>query len=229
LHETRTVDLQLADASPLFPFFFAAHAEAAEQYRKARTKILQLMPAARVIAVSSPGPGDGKTVTAINLAAAFALKSAVRVLLVDADLRRSAIHTRVGVPVAPGLAEVLKGFCRPEDAVVRPDRLDNLFIMPAGKSGANPTDLLDSDRWKCATDHFRRQFDYVIVDSPPLGPVADYDLLEAACDAIVLVVSPDHTSRKLCFEAIRRIPDTKFAGVLLNRAPRPRFWQSPDY
>jgi capsular exopolysaccharide synthesis family protein len=214
----RTVSLRIPGPSPLLPFDSGNH-RPSEQYRILRTKIVQHPKQPRLIVVSSPAAGDGKSVTAINTAAALSLKSEAEVLLVDGDFRRSAIHGQLGIPEAPGLAETLSGTCALEDAVVRTREFPHLFVLAAGSLQGNPVELLDSAAWRALCAGLRERFRYVIVDSPPVGAVADYDLIQAACDGVILVIRPDHTDRTLCMKALETVPKAKFLGVLLNCVP----------
>jgi capsular exopolysaccharide synthesis family protein len=208
--------LRVSDSTPLL----ASQPEqphAAEQYRIVRTRILQHPSGPSLLVVSSPSMGDGKTVTAVNLAAAFAMKSEEQILLIDADLRRSAVHSYLRVPRAPGLAEVLAGTCRPQDAIFRVGQIPSLHVLPAGEPAANPTELLGSSRWLALVNTVRQHFRRVIVDSPPVEVVADYDLIAAACDSVVLVIRPGCTNRTLCLRALEKTK-TKLRGALINGA-----------
>lgn len=206
--------LEVSDSAPLL----SSRKEelfAAEQYRMVRTRILQHPSKPCVMVISSPGIGDGKTVTAVNLAAAFAMKSEEQVLLMDADLRRSTIHSRLRVPEAPGLAEVLSGACEPQDAIFRVEQIPGLCVLPAGKSGCIPTELLGSSRWLALMQTLRQRFQRVFVDSPPVEAVADYDLIAAVCDGVILIVRPDRTNRSLCLRALEKT-HANCLGVLIN-------------
>jgi capsular exopolysaccharide synthesis family protein len=214
----RTMGLRLPAPSPLLPFE-KGQRRASEQYRILRTKISQHPKQPHLIVVSSPAPGDGKSVSAINTAGALSLKSEGRVLLVDADLRKSAIHAQLGLPESPGLTDVLKGSCTLEEAVVHIQEFPNLFVLPAGTAAYNPVELLDSPQWRSLCERVRTLFRYVVLDSPPVGAVADYALIQAACDGVILVVRPDHTNRLLCQKALETIPKAKLLGMLLNCVP----------
>jgi capsular exopolysaccharide synthesis family protein len=215
---SRTVALHIPAPSPLFPFE-EGQWRAAEQYRILRTKIVQHPKQPRMIVVSSPSPGDGKSVTAINLAATLSLKSEARVLLVDADFRKSAIHTQLGISETPGLVDVLRGTCSLEDAAVNARELPNLYVIPAGATPLNPAELLDNTRWPAICAEFRRLFRYVVIDSPPVAAVADFDLIQAPCEGIVLVVRPDHTYRPLLRRSLDIVAKTKLLGVVVNCVP----------
>jgi protein-tyrosine kinase len=210
----RCCPLTLAPLSPLLPFGEADFA--GEQYRIARTKIAQHPKRPRLVVVSSPAPGDGKSITAINLAGALSLKSEGKVLLVDGDFRRSSIAAILGLPESPGLAEVLSGGCTLEEALIQVEQYSNLCVLPAGEAVSNPTELFDSTRWYAVVAAIRKNFQYAIVDSPSIGILADYDLIQAQCDGIVIVLRPGHTDRKLVFKAIDSVPKEKLVGVVLN-------------
>jgi capsular exopolysaccharide synthesis family protein len=224
----RTVSIQLSEDSPVLPFD-TEHQRAGEQYRMARTKLLHHPLKPRLVVISSAGSGDGKTVTAINLAGAMALKSEAEILLVDGDLRRSQIAPLLGIPNTPGLADVLGGHCQLEDAIVRLEQFPNLCILPGGKPTANPTELLDSNRWLVLCAAVREQFKYVIFDAPPIAAVADYELIQTHCDGVVLVVRPDHTDRKRCLEALKIVPKERLIGVVMNCVRDWFLWKTQDY
>jgi len=216
--EIRSIALRVPAPSPLLPFE-NGHGRPSEQYRILRTKIVQHPNQPHLILVSSPASGDGKSTTATNAAAVLSLKSNARVLLVDADFRKPAIHTQLGLPAAPGLAEVLKGASSLEDALVRTQEFPNLFVISAGVPPPNPVELLDSTNWQAFCAKIRDLFRYVVIDSPPVGSVADNDLIQATCDGVVLVVRPDHTNRQLYEKALKVVPRAKFLGVVLNCIP----------
>jgi capsular exopolysaccharide synthesis family protein len=214
----RTLSLRLPAPSPLLPFE-KGQQRPSEQYRILRTKIGQHPKQPHLIVVSSPAPGDGKSVSAINIAGALSMKTEGQVLLLDADLRKSAIHVQLGLPESPGLTDVLRGACTLEEALVHIPEFPNLFVMSAGTPAGNPVELLDSPAWPGLCARLRGLFRYVVLDSPPAGAVADYDLIQAVCDGVILVVRPDHTNRLLCQKSLENVPKAKFLGVLLNCVP----------
>lgn len=213
----RSVKLQLHRQSPALPFD-GSEPRAAEQYRIIRTRIAHDPRQPRICVVSSPTPGDGKTITTLNIAAALALKTGVTSVLVECDLRRSGIAATMGIPAEPGLAGVLEGTCTLEEAIVKVEEIPGFHILPAGKAHANPTELLDSERWRevCAT--LKRQFHYSVLDSPPIGSVADYELLQRSAEGVIIVVRPDHTDRARARKAIASVPRDKLLGMVINCA-----------
>ena len=217
-HFPRRVSLTVPSSAPLLPFE-DPRARAAEQYRIARTRISHHPNRPQLVVVSSASPGDGKSLTAINLAGALALKNDAYTLLLDADFRRSTLPSLLGLPASPGLAEITAGQCGFEDAVVQAEQYPNLHILVSGHLGnENPSELLDSTRWHSLLQALRAKYRYIIIDSPPVGAVADFDLIQMAADATLLVVRPDHTKRSACLKAIETIPKSKFLGVILNCA-----------
>lgn len=207
--------LRVSALSPVFPLD-DAHPEAAEQYRIIRTKLLHHALQPRVIEITSPSSGDGKTVTAVNTAACLALKDDCSVLLIDADLRRSSVADLLGLKAEPGLADVLAGRMSADAAIHEVREIPNLSILTAGGRVKNPAELLDSERWKELIEECRLRFRYVIVDTTPVAAVADYELVQFVCDGVVLVLRPDHTDRKLCTNALTIIPKGKLLGTVLN-------------
>lgn len=202
---------------------------AAEQYRIVRTRILQDSREPAFVVVSSPSTGDGKTVTAVNLAVLFALRSDDRIVLIDADLRRPSVHERLKISRTPGLTEVLNGKCRLEDALCRVEPYGNLYVLPAGAQDPNPAELFNSIHWKELVRAVREQFHRQIADAPPVGAVADCDLITKASDGLILVVRPDHTSRDLCQKALDSV-EKKLLGVLLNGVEEWMLWKPyPPY
>jgi protein-tyrosine kinase len=212
--QVRPLALRLSDMAPLLSAK-AVEPDATEQYQFVRTRIMHYPTATRMLVVSSPGIGDGKTVTAVNLAGTFARTGEEEVLLVDADLRCSKVHSYLRVPRSPGLAEVLAGRCGLHEAIFRVEQIPSLCVLPAGEPGGSPTELLGSSRWLTVAKAMREQFDRVFVDCPPAEAVADYDLIAAACDGVLLIVRPDHTNRALGLRALEKVRE-KLVGVLLN-------------
>ena len=224
----RSMVLQIPAGLPLLPFD-NTHPHAAEQYRIIRTKLLQHPRQPSTILVSSAGPMDGKTVTAVNIAGALALKTEDNVLLLEGDLRRPVLSLQLGTPASPGLSDVLGGGMPLDDALVRIEQFPNLYLLVAGEPRSNPAELLDSSGWQALLAQFRTRFRYIVIDSPPMGRVADYDLLQAACDGVIVVARQDHTERHACLRALEGIPKDKLLGVVMNCVAKWFLWRSPGY
>ncbi|HUO28114.1 MAG TPA: CpsD/CapB family tyrosine-protein kinase [Bryobacteraceae bacterium] len=214
----RVLPIELPESSPLLPYD-GTNARAGEQYRAIRTNLLQHPDAPRVLVVSSGGPGDGKTLSAVNTAAALAMKGETTVLLMDADLRNPSLARILGLPQAPGLGDVLTGDCALEDAIVETAQFANLYVLPAGKARRNPAELLDSAHWHQLCETVKISFRFVLIDTPPIAAVTDYDLVQVIADGVIFVVRPDHSDRNLCLAALEKVNAAgKLTGVLVNCA-----------
>ncbi len=224
----RNLPVTAASDRPILPFDLG-DSVVNEGYRKIRTQLLQTPTEPRVIVISSPSQGDGKTLTSINLAGALALKHDINCVLLDADLRRGDIAASCGLPEGPGLGDYLSGRCRLEDALIRVQQLPNLFVITSGEYRTNPVELLDSPRWLSLLDNLRERFRFVIIDVPPMGSLADYDLVEAASDGVILVVRQDHTTRNAVHSALQSVPPAKRLGIIMNAAVNPSYARRAGY
>jgi protein-tyrosine kinase len=210
----------------------AAASFAAEQYQGLRLTIERVARTreVRVIAVSSPAAADGKTVTAINLAGALARGSDERVLLIDADLRRPSIASLFDIPPKTrGLADILTDDAVPLTTVVKPLNGFNLAVIPAGIPRRRIGDILRSDRLDALLAEARRQYAYIILDTPPLLPVFDSALLAKSVDGLLMVVAANRTPRKLLGEALNMVEPAKMLGIVFNRDERPLFGYYNSY
>ncbi len=200
----------------------------AESYRALRTSLLlsNLGAPPKVIMVTSALPQEGKTTTSINTAVVLAQKG-VRVLLVDADLRRPSIHKTLGMGPHSGLSNVLTGTATLEQAITRSVILPNLFVLTAGTPPPNPAELLASTNMRDVLEELSGQYDHIVIDTPPSLSVTDAVVLSPRADAVVLVIRSGQTTK----QALRRSRDTlmqvnaKVVGVLLNAVDL----RSPDY
>jgi succinoglycan biosynthesis transport protein ExoP len=200
----------------------------AESYRALRTSLLlsNLGAPPKVIMITSALPQEGKTTTSINCAVVLAQKG-IRVLLIDADLRRPSIHKTLGMGPRSGLSNVLTGSATLQQTITRSPVLPNLFILPAGTPPPNPAELLASANMRDVLEELRAQYDHIVVDTPPTLSVTDAVVLSPRADAIVLVIRSGQTTK----QALRRSRDVllqvnaKVSGVLLNAVDL----TSPDY
>jgi len=200
----------------------------AESYRALRTSLLlsNLGAPPKVIMITSALPQEGKSTTSINCAVVLAQKG-VRVLLIDADLRRPSIHKSLGMGPRSGLSNVLTGSTTLQQAITHTAVLPNLDVLPAGTPPPNPAELLASTNMRDVLIELREKYDHIVVDTPPTLSVTDAVVLSPRADAIVLVIRSGHTTK----QALRRSRDilmqvnAKVAGVLLNAVDL----SSPDY
>ncbi len=194
----------------------------ADQYRTLRHVLEGQHPAKRLIAVTSAIAGDGKTTTAINLAGALAHAPEARILLMDLDLRTPSAGKRLGLgSQSPGLVDLLLDPDLTLTDVARQHPRFRLAAVPAGRAMNVPYELLKSPRLSDLLRQARQQYDYVIVDTPPLVPVPDSRLIADRVDGFVLVVSAHRTPRQLFGEALSMMDPTKVIGIVFNGDDRP--------
>lgn len=213
--EYRSVSLRVPKGLPLFPFN-SETSPAGEEYRMLRTNVLHHPGNPKCIAVSSAAPGDGKTITAINLAGILAMKAESRYLLIDTDMRHRSLAAALGIPESPGLSNVLAGTCSLEDAIVGIADLPGLYVLPAGDASENPAELLDSGLWVSTIAKLREQFTGIVCDTTPMAVVADFKLVQKVADGVVLVVRPGHTNRSAFQRALQIEPQSMLIGVVVN-------------
>jgi len=200
----------------------------AESYRALRTSLLlsSLGGPPKVILITSALPQEGKTTTSINSAIVLAQKG-TRVLLVDADLRRPSIHKTLGIGPGNGLSNVLTGNATLQQSIIQSAILPDLFVLPAGTPPPNPAELLASTNMKDVLDQLRREYDHIVIDTPPTLSVTDAVALSTSADRVVLVIRSGQTTK----QALRRARDVllsvnaRVCGVLLNAVDL----SSPDY
>jgi capsular exopolysaccharide synthesis family protein len=191
----------------------------AEAYRTLRTALFlsRAGEAPRTLLFTSATEGEGKTLTTINTSVIFA-QMGLRVVVIDADLRRPRCHKVLGVRNWVGLTEVLTGQ-REVQEVIKPTGTENLFLLPSGAVPPNPAELVGSRKMQELMTTLLQQFDCVIVDTPPVLPVSDALLLTRLVDGVVMVVNGQKTPRHLLKEARSRLlyARAKILGVVLNR------------
>ena len=191
----------------------------AEAFRALRTNVLfsTAQKGCRVVVVTSSGPGEGKTIVASNLAMGVAY-AGQRVLLIDGDLRRPRVHEVFGYETEPGLSNALIGDAKTSDAVRRAD-VPGLCVLTSGRVPPNAAELLGSRRFKELLASVRGQFDWVVIDSPPVMAVTDPNILANLADSVVFVIGAEMTSYKIARRAVEQLERGRavFAGSVLNR------------
>jgi capsular exopolysaccharide synthesis family protein len=215
-------EAQRLDGSAAQAAFVLAHdpfAITTEAYRMLRTTLLvaQAETSPTTLLFTSGMHGEGKTVTAVNTAAVLAQMGA-RVLVIDADLRCSACHTVLGVDNKAGLAEVLAGRWDPAD-VIRPTVSESLFILSSGSVPSNPAELVGSKQMRAVLATLQEQYDYILIDSPPVMLASDAMLLSTMVDGVLLVANAQRTPRRVVRDARTRLTcaRARILGVVLNQ------------
>ena len=200
----------------------AAHAPqsiAAEQYRLLRTRVTRAENGrpCRSIIVTSPNKGDGKSLTAANLALTMAQDPQQRVLLLDADLRRPSIHRLFGISETPGLSDVLMGGATLEESlVVVPEH--RLTLLPSGLVPTHPAELLGSSGMRRILDTLRSKFDRILIDMPPVAPLADVAVAAPMADGVLMIVRAGVTPKPAIERALAGFDGVKVLGLVLNDA-----------
>ncbi len=190
----------------------------AEQFRALRTRIGQIEFGGRdcrSIVVTSPTPGDGKTVTSSNLALSMAQEFHRKVLLIDADLRKGALHRMFGVDGEPGLTDVLAGDLSLEEALIWIPEF-RLTLLPAGRPTNQPTELLGSFEMRRTVDTLRTHFDRIVIDTPPALALADVGVVGPLSDGVLVVVRAGRTPRPAIERALRQVAPARVLGLVLN-------------
>ncbi len=189
-----------------------------EQYRRLAAALHQQQATSglQVVMVASAVAGEGKTLTASNLAMTLSESYQRRVLLIDADLRRPTVHDVFKIPGSPGLSEGL--VASDESPLVVHDVTPMLTVLTAGRPTNDPTAALTSGRMRRLIDEARTRFVWVVIDTPPVGILTDANLLSAMVDGAVLVVKAGQTPYQLVQQAVHAIGQDRVVGVVLNRA-----------
>ena len=192
--------------------------KAEEYYNALRTNIQLSGNNLQVISITSVKPGEGKSTTSTNIAWAFA-RAGYKTLLVDADIRNSVMS---GVfksrEKITGLTDFLSGTTDLSHGLCDTN-VENLFVVQAGSISPNPTALLQSENFSTMIDTLRKYFDYIIVDTAPIGIVIDAAIITQKCDASVLVTAAGEANRKDVQKAKGQLEQTNkpFLGVVLNK------------
>jgi capsular exopolysaccharide synthesis family protein len=192
-----------------------------ESYRSIRTKLTRFQATQGIhsVAISSTGPNEGKTVSALNLGMSMAQLETQRVLLIDGDIRTAGLSKLTGTTGTLGLAEVLAGQASFEEAMVATN-IPRLFTVGAGELVSPAPDLFAGAKWKEFVGWCSQLFDTVIVDCPPILGLADFDLITAACDGVLMVVRARRTAREALGETVQHLQGKKLLGVILNGMER---------
>lgn len=190
-----------------------------EAFRSIRSRLLLSRDGAgvRALVVTSTGVGEGKTVVASNLAISMAMVGR-RVLLVDGDLRRSRVHTLFDVPNSPGLSDLVAGTAATPEAI-RPSSIRGLSILPAGVYRGSASDLLEAAHLGHLVAELASEFDFVIIDSPPVMAVADAAIIANAASSVLFVVGAG-VSLEVATAALQRLTaaQAQVIGAVFNKA-----------
>lgn len=195
--------------------------EITSAYKILRTQVLQRMVAKswNALAVTSPGPGQGKTVTAINLAISLAREVHHTVLLVDLDMRRPSIHRYLGLDVKVGISDVLTKGAVVSQALINPG-IERLVVLPGREALPNSSELLKAPRMRQLVKELKSRYltRFIIFDLPPLLSVDDAIAFAPYVDAALVVIAEGITTREELQNASTLLASTPVIGTVLNRS-----------
>jgi protein-tyrosine kinase len=190
---------------------------ALEAYRALRTRLMRVQSktGSKTIAITSSLPGEGKTLTTMNLGLCYAQLPQQRVLVIDADLRTCGLTSLLDHPSTVGLAEVLAGKATAEEAVVATNQ-KNFFVLPAGTISSSPPELFTGSHWPELLGRCSELFEIVLVDTPPIIPLADFELISVACQGVVMVVRAHYGQRETLQKSANSVDRKKLLGFVFN-------------
>ena len=192
-----------------------------EQFRLLRSRLglMQKQHGIKTVLITSAVPQEGKTFTACGLAGVFAQEPGKRVVLIDADMRKAGSGKNFGLNGSsgnPGFSDVLGGHQEFQSSLLM-SMNPEFFFMPSGPLPSNPSELLSSENLERALKSAAEDFDWVIIDSPPVLALSDAMLLAPLCDTVILVVKANSTPSKMVLDAVDRIGRDRICGIVLNR------------
>jgi capsular exopolysaccharide synthesis family protein len=205
------------------PVASSPHGARAEAYRQVRTTLISARrPRLRTMAVTSASVGEGKTSVATNLAVSLS-RAGHRVAVVDADLRRPCVATFFGLKAEHGLTDVLAGTCSLRQALTLADD-GRLVVLSSGAPPANPSEALAGMAMKHVLRQLADEYDYVLVDTPPVLPVSDPLVLAPLVDGVILIIQPGRTTRDRVKRAIKALDQVNatILGVVPNKSGKGR-------
>jgi capsular exopolysaccharide synthesis family protein len=215
-----TIPLVKGSDGPVLSLVDQPHTHHAEAIRRLRTNILfvDVTTQGHSFVITSSNPGEGKTTTSVNLAIAMA-DAGSKVLLIDGDLRNPSIAKSMGLEGSAGLTTVLLRRAEPAD-VIQVWRDTTLHVLPAGQIPPNPSELLGSEAMSQLFQKLAQDFDYILIDSPPINPVIDAVLLNQLTHGLIMVVASERTKRRELESALRSLEtvEVPVAGFALNLA-----------
>ena len=189
----------------------------AEKFRFLGVRLRQLQHSRQLkkLLITSSIPEEGKSTVSANLATILARKQQPKILLVDGDLRRPSLSKQFGLGKLPGLSEWLHGEPRPIEHIYRLEG-PNLWFLPAGRPPENPLELMQSGRLSQLLDQLSGWFDWIIIDSPPVLPLADTSVWARLADGILLITREGTTKRRPLQSGLQALEISKVLGVVVN-------------
>jgi receptor protein-tyrosine kinase len=201
-----------------------------EEFRTLRTRLnhLQTLQPLKTLVVTSASPAEGKSFTATNLALTQAQLADKRVVLADFDFRRPSLEKTLQLSASPGITDYLRGEI-PLSKAIRKLASPDLYVMTAGQNVSNPLELLNLRECRALINELHQNFDWVIIDSPPLLFAADGNLLATMCDGTILVVRIGSTTVDTVSRALQSLCENNVLGIAVNGARRGELYSKYAY
>lgn len=203
-----------------FPVLFSGYSFASEQFRLLATRLEQLPQtrAFKSVLLTSSVEGDGKSLLALNLAFSLAQGGRQKVLIADADLRKAGLSSTLQIDHQAGLREWYQSD-RPVAEVIYKIAGHNVWVLPTGKASLDPLELLKSPRMPELLTSLNAAVDWVLIDSAPLLPLADAEVISRLCDGTIVIVRREKSPKTALKQALERVAPSKLVGLLLNDFP----------
>lgn len=216
LSQCRTLELAAAPDARLV-CLTETESPASEAFRLLGVRVRHLRKdrALKRLLITSTVPREGKSFAAANLACVLASASGQKTLLLEGDLRRPALSHMFGVAGGPGICECLQGMSSLSSSICHIAK-SNLWILPAGVAPGNPLDVMQSPKLPSMMEQLSGWFDWIIIDSPPVLPLADTSVWARLADGILLVARPGTTEKRRMQRGIEALESSKLIGALLN-------------
>ncbi|MCY7348745.1 MAG: CpsD/CapB family tyrosine-protein kinase [Pyrinomonadaceae bacterium] len=195
------------------------HSTYCEEYRSLRTQILHKSQRQKLqsIVVASINPGEGKSVTALNLSWLLAQTDGVKALLIDSDLRMPSLTDYLGIETDKGLSDILSGRATLKESIIRLEPA-GLHLLPGGEARSDVAELISGPKFKEILREAKELFDFVIIDAPPLGIFTDANVLINHADGAMLVIRAGRTSYSAVDRILESLPRNRMLGVVLNQS-----------
>ena len=192
----------------------------AEKFRLLRARLRNLRERRQLqkLVITSAVPSEGKTLVAMNLAVCLAKHTDEKILLLEGDLRKPMLGEHLGIKSLPGVGEWWASSRRTGQQIYLPFRRLQLWILPAGSAPENPVNILQSARFLELYKQLSTCFDWIIIDAPPLLPMADVSFWSRQADGLLLVVREGHTPKTILQKGLETLDNPKVVGVVLNDA-----------
>jgi capsular exopolysaccharide synthesis family protein len=189
----------------------------AEKFRFLGVRLRQIQNSRRLksVLITSTIPEEGKSTVCANLATILARRQQPKILLLEGDLRRPSLGKQFGLDRIPGLSEWLQGEPRPIEHIYRLEGPD-LWFLPAGRPPENPLELMQSGRLSKLMEQLSAWFDWIIIDSPPILPLADTSVWARLADGILLVTREGITKKRMLQRGLQALEETKLLGAVVN-------------